>query len=50
MLQLQAMIATLLHNFYLEPMDDLKNLRLQLDMLLSPIEPLRARFVPICNQ
>jgi len=50
MLQMQAIVAILIHNVYLEPMDDLKKLRLQTDMLLSPIEPLRARFIPIRNQ
>jgi len=44
---MQAMTAILIHNFYVEPMDTLKNLRFQADMLMSPIEPLRARFVPI---
>jgi len=47
---MQALIAILMHNFHLEPVDSLKNLRLQADMLLTPIEPLRVRFVPICNK
>jgi len=50
MLEMQAMIAILIHNFYLEPVDNLKNLRLQTDMMLSPVEPLRVRFVPIFNK
>jgi len=44
---MQAMMAILIYNFYVEPMDALKNVRFQVDMLMTPIKPLRARFVPI---
>jgi len=50
MLEMQAMTAILIHNFYLELVDNLKNLRLQVHMLLSSVEPLRVRFVPIFNK
>ncbi|TGZ38590.1 hypothetical protein DBV15_11251, partial [Temnothorax longispinosus] len=34
MLEMKAMIAPLVHNFYLEPIDYLKNLRMQLDLTI----------------
>jgi len=50
LLEMQALVAVLIHNFYVEPVDTLKNLRLQVDMLLTPTKPLRARFIPIYNK
>jgi len=50
LLEMQALIAILINKFYLEPVDTLKNLRLQLNILLTPTEPLRVRFVPIYNK
>jgi len=47
LLKMKAMIAPLIHNFYLEPVDYLKNLRLQFDIVLRPVNPIRVRFVPI---
>ncbi|XP_024890989.1 cytochrome P450 4C1-like [Temnothorax curvispinosus] len=49
MLELKAMIAPLVHNFYLEPIDYLKNLRMQVDLILRPAHPLRVRFIPVCK-
>ncbi|XP_071582126.1 cytochrome P450 4C1-like isoform X1 [Temnothorax nylanderi] len=49
MLEMKAMIAPLVHNFYLEPIDYLKNLRIQLDMVLRPSHPLRVKFIPVCK-
>ncbi|XP_077274027.1 cytochrome P450 4C1-like isoform X2 [Temnothorax americanus] len=49
MLELKAMIAPLVHNFYLEPIDYLKNLRMQVDLVLRPAHPLRVKFIPVCK-
>ncbi|XP_011696000.1 PREDICTED: cytochrome P450 4C1-like [Wasmannia auropunctata] len=49
MLEMKAMIAPLVQNFYLEPVDYLKDLRLQADFILRPAHPLRLRFVPVCR-
>ncbi|XP_024877802.1 cytochrome P450 4C1-like [Temnothorax curvispinosus] len=46
-LQIKALIAPLIQNYYLEPIDYLKNLRLQADLVLRPACPLRVKFVPI---
>nr|NP_001352304.1 cytochrome P450 4C1-like [Cyphomyrmex costatus] len=47
MLEMKAIIASLIHNFYLEPIDYLKDLRMEVDLVLRPAHPLRVRFVPI---
>ncbi|XP_071576478.1 cytochrome P450 4C1-like [Temnothorax nylanderi] len=47
MLELKAMIAPLVHNFYLEPIDYLKNIRIHVDLVLRPAHPIRAKFIPI---
>ncbi|XP_011883834.1 PREDICTED: cytochrome P450 4C1-like [Vollenhovia emeryi] len=47
MLEMKAMIAPLVHNFYLEPVDYLKNLRIQIDLTLRPADPFHVRFVRI---
>ncbi|XP_011706825.1 PREDICTED: cytochrome P450 4c3-like, partial [Wasmannia auropunctata] len=47
MLEMKAMITHLIHNFYVEPVDYLKDLRLQTDIILNPSHPLRVKFVPI---
>ncbi|XP_071647081.1 cytochrome P450 4C1-like isoform X2 [Temnothorax longispinosus] len=49
MLEMKAMIAPLIHNFYLEPIDYLKNLRIQVDLVLSSAQPLRVKFIPVCK-
>ncbi|XP_011701419.1 PREDICTED: cytochrome P450 4C1-like isoform X1 [Wasmannia auropunctata] len=49
MMQMKAMAAPLIHNFYLKPVDYLKNLRIEADFLLRPIHPFRIRFIPICR-
>ena len=41
------MIASLIHNFYLEPIDYLKDLQMEVDLVLHPAHPLRVKFVPI---
>ncbi|XP_018393740.1 PREDICTED: cytochrome P450 4C1-like [Cyphomyrmex costatus] len=47
MLEMKTMIASLVHNFYLEPVDYLKNLPLQLGLILRLSHPLRIKFVPL---
>ncbi|XP_039307311.1 cytochrome P450 4C1 [Solenopsis invicta] len=49
MLELKAMIAPLIHNFYLEPVDYLKNIEFKADMILRPLKPHRIKFVPIAK-
>ncbi|XP_071649019.1 cytochrome P450 4C1-like [Temnothorax longispinosus] len=49
MLEMKAMIAPLIHNFCLEPVDYLKNLRIEMNITLCPAHPLRVRFVPVCK-
>ncbi|KYN33648.1 Cytochrome P450 4C1 [Trachymyrmex septentrionalis] len=41
LLEMKAMIASLVHNFYLEPIDYLKNLRMEVDLVLHPAHPLQ---------
>ncbi|KYM95340.1 Cytochrome P450 4C1 [Cyphomyrmex costatus] len=49
MLEMKAMVASLIHNFYLEPIDYLKDLKMQADITLCPTHPLRIRFIPVCK-
>jgi len=45
------MIAPLVCNFYLEPVDYLKDLEMKTAIVLRPSHPVRIRFVPIeCEQ
>ncbi|XP_032677792.1 cytochrome P450 4C1-like isoform X1 [Odontomachus brunneus] len=47
MLEMKAMIATLVRNFYVEPIDYLKDMEIISDLVLRPNHPLNVRFVPI---
>jgi len=47
MLEMKAVIALLVHNFYLETVDCLKDLRFMMDIITRVAHPIRARFVPI---
>ncbi|XP_011706467.1 PREDICTED: cytochrome P450 4C1-like [Wasmannia auropunctata] len=47
MLEIKAMIASLIHDFYLEPVDYLKDLSLRADIILRVAPPFRVKFVPI---
>ncbi|XP_011699620.1 PREDICTED: cytochrome P450 4C1-like isoform X2 [Wasmannia auropunctata] len=49
MLEMKAMIASLIHNFYLEPVDYLKDLRMEVGIVLGFADRIRIRFVPVCN-
>jgi len=46
MLQMKMMVASLIHNFYLEPVDYIKDIRFQINVMVHP-HPLRVRFVPV---
>ncbi|XP_018337000.1 PREDICTED: cytochrome P450 4C1-like isoform X1 [Trachymyrmex septentrionalis] len=47
MLEMKVIIASLIHNFYLEPFDYLKNVRLGADLVIRPIDPHRLTFIPV---
>lgn len=47
MLEMKAVMATLIYNFYLEPIDNLKDLVYMTDMVSRVTHPIRTRFVPI---
>ncbi|GAB1862848.1 Cytochrome P450 4C1 [Camponotus japonicus] len=47
MLMMKAMIAPLVHNFSLEPVEHLKNIRLMLDIIMRPAHPVHITFIPI---
>ncbi|XP_039312577.1 cytochrome P450 4C1 isoform X1 [Solenopsis invicta] len=47
MLEMKAIMASLIYNFYLEPVDYLKDLRFMTDMITRVTGPIRTRFVPI---
>lgn len=47
MLEMKSLVAYILHNFYLEPIDYLKDVRFITDLVLRPSHPIRTRFVPI---
>ncbi|XP_070167211.1 cytochrome P450 4C1-like [Polyergus mexicanus] len=50
LLELKAMIAPLVHNFYLEPIDYLKDIRLRFDMIIRPSHPVHIKFIPISRK
>lgn len=47
MLELKAIIAPLIYNFYLESVDNLKNLRFRADLVNQVVDPMRVKFIPI---
>ncbi|XP_020295617.1 cytochrome P450 4C1-like [Pseudomyrmex gracilis] len=47
MLELKAIIASLIHNFYLEPVDYIKNVGIKAELVLRFNCPVRMKFVPI---
>ncbi|XP_020289625.1 cytochrome P450 4C1-like isoform X2 [Pseudomyrmex gracilis] len=47
MYEMKAIVAPLVHHFYLEPVDYLKNLKIKIDLILRPAHPVRVKFVPI---
>lgn len=50
LLEMKAMICHLIHNFYLEPIDYLKDVPLKIDLVLRLVRPLRVRFIPIATK
>ncbi|KAL6257984.1 hypothetical protein P5V15_011579 [Pogonomyrmex californicus] len=47
MLEMKAMIAPLIYNFYLEPVDYLKDLRFKMDIINRTVDPIRIRYIPV---
>jgi cytochrome P450 family 4 len=47
MLELKAVMASLIYNFYLEPIDYLKDLTFTTDIISRVTRPIRTRFIPI---
>ncbi|XP_018055525.1 PREDICTED: cytochrome P450 4C1-like, partial [Atta colombica] len=47
LLEIKAIIVSLIHNFFLEPIDYLKNVRLIADLVIRPIDPHRIKFIPV---
>ncbi|XP_036145805.1 cytochrome P450 4C1 [Monomorium pharaonis] len=50
LLEMKAMIAPLIHNFYIEPVDYLKDLRPIADFVFRPLNPLRLKFIPVVKK
>ncbi|XP_070169743.1 cytochrome P450 4C1-like [Polyergus mexicanus] len=50
MLELKAMMASLVHNFYLKPVDYLKDIRLKTDIVIRPSHPVFLKFIPISRE
>ncbi|XP_015177511.1 PREDICTED: cytochrome P450 4C1-like [Polistes dominula] len=47
MFEIKLMVAHILHNFYLEPVEELDNIKLIGNIILRPATPLRVKFIPI---
>ncbi|EZA54255.1 Cytochrome P450 4C1 [Ooceraea biroi] len=47
MMEMKAVIGTLVHNFNLEPIDHLKDVRCSADIIIRIGQPMRVKFVPI---
>ncbi|XP_015188691.1 PREDICTED: cytochrome P450 4C1 [Polistes dominula] len=47
MFEMKLMVAHILHHFYLEPVEDLDNIKLMGDIILRPAKPLHVKFIPI---
>lgn len=47
MLELKVIVAHLLRNFHLEPVDDLDDVKMMPDITLHSTKPLRVKFIPI---
>ncbi|XP_036145804.1 cytochrome P450 4C1 isoform X3 [Monomorium pharaonis] len=50
LLEMKAMIAPLIHNFYVEPVDYLKDLRTGADLVFRPLNPHRLKFIPVVRE
>ncbi|XP_026831396.1 cytochrome P450 4C1 isoform X1 [Ooceraea biroi] len=47
MMELKTVISTLVHNFYLEPIDHLKDVQFLMAIIMRSKQPMRVKFVPI---
>ncbi|XP_025264319.1 cytochrome P450 4C1-like isoform X1 [Camponotus floridanus] len=47
LLEMKAIVAPLVHNFYLEPVEYLKNIQFKADIIIRPTHPVHVRFIPI---
>lgn len=47
MLELKTVLAGLLHNFYLEPMEIAANIRILPDLVIRCAHPVHCKLVPI---
>ncbi|RLU26140.1 hypothetical protein DMN91_002306 [Ooceraea biroi] len=46
MMEMKTVIGTLMHNFNLEPIDHLKDVRCSTDIIIRIGQPIRVKFVP----
>lgn len=46
LLEMKAMIAPLIHNFFLEPIDYLKDIQMKAGIVLR-FSPIRIKFIPV---
>jgi hypothetical protein len=47
LLEMKAMIASLIHSFCLEPVDYLKDMRIGADIILRPLNSHHIKFIPV---
>ncbi|KAL7303904.1 hypothetical protein TKK_0004024 [Trichogramma kaykai] len=47
MMEMKALLARILYDFYLEPIDHLSDIQIQLDMVLRPSTPVHTKFIKI---
>ncbi|XP_031850007.2 cytochrome P450 4C1 [Nomia melanderi] len=47
MFEMKASLGLLLHNFYLEPVDYIKDIAIDTDLVIRPAHPIRTKFIPI---
>ncbi|XP_011156878.1 cytochrome P450 4C1 [Solenopsis invicta] len=50
LLMMKAMIVPLIHNFYLEPVDYLKDVRMGINLICRPLNSHRIKFIPIATK
>lgn len=47
LLEIKAIIATLIYNFYIEPVDYFEDIEVIMELMLRPTHQMHVRFVPI---
>ncbi|KAI4486893.1 hypothetical protein M0802_012244 [Mischocyttarus mexicanus] len=47
MLEIKLIVAYILRNFYVEPVDNIDDVKMATDITLIPSKPLRVRFIPV---